>query len=154
LAVGETFQLDLKVLEGEVGSVNVQVGIAAATKAHGLDQDRSNTIYYCVRSDGILRGNFYGNGGAEIGDIAPPLNTYYPGEVVTLIIYRVEPNVYSLWYTLDEAPLALAGKANFSGFTTPTIPGIYLGIGTVDSVAEIDNVKMHKLTSVTPWELY
>ncbi len=155
IAVGETFQLDLKVLEGEIGTVNVQVGIAAATKAHGIDQDRSNCIYYCVRSDGILRGNFYGSGGTEIGDVGPPLNTYYPGDVVTLIIYRIESDVYSLWYTLDDAPLELAGKANFSGFTTPTFPGIYLGIGTVDFVAEIDNVKMFKQsTSIVPWQLY
>ena len=155
IEVGETFQLDLKVLEGEIGTVNVQVGIVAATKAHGIDQDRSNCIYYCVRGDGILRGNFYGSGGTEIGDVAPPLDTYFPGDVVTLIIYRVEPDVYSLWYTLDEAPLALAGKANFSGFTTPTFPGIYIGIGTVDFVAEIDNVKKYRLpTAVTPWDLY
>ncbi|HOF41434.1 MAG TPA: hypothetical protein PLD73_15290 [Candidatus Hydrogenedentes bacterium] len=151
LEVGEAAYLDARQIEGTVGDLAIWFGMALATRT-GEDQ-RVNVAYYTIRNDGILRGLFFGDGGAEIGGVEPALGSYGIGDVITFVVHRVTETRFDFWYTLDDMPLTRAGSGTWGGGSVPPIfAGLCLGVSE-NCVIEFDNFQMYKtpVNSVSGW---
>jgi len=153
----DNVQVDVRVVSGETTPL-VRAGLGMAPTPSGIDGDRSNTLWFGIRNDGIMRGNAYGNAGAEIGGVEPALDAYAPGtDVFTLAVQRLDENRYALWYGQNAPATVLAGTVNFAGATPPDVPGLFFGVGLADLTLEFDNFRMFKKNlpnQAKTWSIY
>lgn len=145
LVPGSSVQVDVSITAGEATPL-VWAGLGLATVTSGIYQDRSNTVYYGLRNDGLVRGNFYGEAGVEFGDIAPTLPGYALGDVVSLAIYRVDQTAYGFFMAHNGGAWSLVGSVNYGDpHTPPNRLGMYLGVGMRDFAAEFSNFEGYNL---------
>ncbi len=135
---GQSVVVAVRVTEGELSSA-IGFGLGMATVGHGLWMDRSNTVFYVLRNDGLARANFFGNGGAEIGDPLATLTGYQLGDWVTLRIQR-EGSILKLYYGqgyLAEAD-QFVGQRDYSAHQLPTVVGLLSAPGVASFKAEAE----------------
>lgn len=150
-------QVDVRIAAG-AQTPNVWVGLGLATVSSGIDQDRSNTVYYGLRNDGVVRGNFFGAAGAEIGGVEPVLAGYAPGDAVSLAIHRASETLYAVYVALNGGAWSLVGSVDYiAPHTPPNRLGLFLANGLEDYTAEFSDcvgANLAKLTTASHMGAY
>ena len=139
--VGDFAEVDVQILQG-VGNANVTPGLALATKPHGILRDRSNSLMFTQRGDGMMRVNAYSLAGTDLYELGLENAGVKAGEAATLRILRSGPTHYQLWAGPAGNPVHYVGTADFAHQEFPAVPGLMVGNGTVDFVVQFDNFKV------------